>query len=258
MSVTIIAEVAGAHGGSLKKALEYVDRFARCGADVVKFQAHPYSGARPTFTIGQWEELAWDCEDYDVEFLVTPFSLQAVDVLDRLVKRWKVASGHVTDHALLRRLKETGKPVLLSTGMSPTNEVDAALAVLTPSSVTLLECLSLYPTPPERVRVVRPYLSYTTVKSRRPWGLSDHSRHMAPSLLAVRNGASVIEVHVMLESGATGAPDQAVSFSPEDFSRLVSEIRFVEQMGWPVGLGGKDLTDPLIVAAREKYLVVTE
>ena len=256
MSVEIIAEVGGSHGGSMEVAVCSIDAAAEQGADVVKFQCHPDGGGRPTFSDGQWETLKMRCDDKGVEFLVTPFTLDAVGRMNPLVKRWKIASGHTADRSLLHAVALTDKPVLLSTGMASEAEIAIGLECLVRDvDVTLMECVSLYPTPPKYTRV-RPDSMWPD------WGLSDHSRRIATSVLAVRQGASAIEVHVMSKYPVHPLvesivhPDWEVSFDLDgtqgfmQFEDLVDEIRFTEQMREPPA---KDDLLPMLTEVRAKY-----
>ena len=134
----IIAEVGLAHDGSLSQAHAYVDACAKAGVDTVKFQCHlgdPCTEWRTVplylqdvdrlaywkrtgFTFEQWVQLSYHCGLRNVEFLCSPFSVAAVELLDSQVERWKVPSGRIADMALLDAIGATGKPVLLSTGMA--------------------------------------------------------------------------------------------------------------------------------------------
>src|SRR5215208_477775 len=170
--VFVIAEAGMNHDGSLGNAIRIAEVAAECGADAVKFQLHdaeaettrdapspPYFEhesrwdyfRRTAFTDEQWTTLKQACDRAGIEFLCSAFSLQAVERLERLgVARYKIGSGEVTNLELVRRAAQTGKPVLLTSGMSSWTELDAAVASAG-DGVTVLQCTSEYPTPSERV-----------------------------------------------------------------------------------------------------------
>ena len=176
--VLIIAEVAQAHDGSLGTAHAYVDAVAKAGADVVKFQTHIAAAEstphepwrvrfsprdetryeywkRMEFTEKEWLGLRKHALKVGVDFLSSPFSVEALELLERVeVMGWKVASGEVRNLALLNRMAATGLPVFLSTGMSALAEIDEAVALLQErevAEITVMQCTSAYPTPPERL-----------------------------------------------------------------------------------------------------------
>lgn len=249
----VIAEVAQAHDGSLGMAHAYIDAVARAGADAVKFQTHIAAAEstpgepwrvrfspqdetrydywrRMEFTEAQWRGLKEHAEALGLLFLSSPFSVEAVELLDRIgVSVWKVASGEVAGGGVLERVSRTGQPVLLSTGMSTLAEIDAAVERLRAGGcpIAVLQCTSAYPCPPERVG-----LNVLDVFRERygcPVGLSDHSGTIYPSLAAATLGASVVEVHVTLSREAFG-PDVVASITTAELRQLVEGVRFIEAM----------------------------
>lgn len=251
--VLVIAEIAQAHDGSLGTAHAYVDAVAKAGADVVKFQTHIAAAEstpsepwrvrfgpreetryeywkRMEFTEAEWLGLRQHALKAGVDFLSSPFSLEALELLERVgVMGWKVASGEVRNLPMLNRMAATHLPILLSTGMSPLGEIDEAVALLRQRGVqelTVMQCTSAYPTPPEKVG-----LNLLPVLRERygcAVGLSDHSGTIWPSLAAVALGASVVEVHVTFSHDAFG-PDVASSVTVEELRRLVEGVRFLER-----------------------------
>jgi len=175
MSVMVIAEVGSVHDGSFGNAQRLIDVAAECGADVVKFQTHiasaetlrdapmpPYFTGearheyfeRTAFTLQQWETLKAYCESKGVEFLSSPFSVEAVDLLEKVgVKRYKIPSGEITNVPMIEVIARTGKPLLLSSGMSDWAQLDAAVNTILRhhNCLTVLQCTSEYPCPYERV-----------------------------------------------------------------------------------------------------------
>ena len=147
----IIAEIAQAHHGSIKLAHDYIDAMAKTGVDAIKFQTHiaeaessihePFRikfstqdktrfdyWKRMEFTLAQWKELKNHCNEVGLEFLSSPFSNAAVDLLEEVgVSRYKIGSGEVTNLLLLEKIAKTTKPVILSSGMSSFKELDNAV-----------------------------------------------------------------------------------------------------------------------------------
>ena len=251
--VLIIAEVAQAHDGSLGTAHAYVDAVAKAGADVVKFQTHIAAAEstphepwrvrfsprdetryeywkRMEFTEKEWLGLRKHALKVGVDFLSSPFSVEALELLERVeVMGWKVASGEVRNLALLNRMAATGLPVFLSTGMSALAEIDEAVALLQErevAEITVMQCTSAYPTPPERLGL--DLLPFFRERYGCSVGLSDHSGAIWPSLAAVTLGADVVEVHVTFSRYAFG-PDVPASVTMDELAQLVVGVRYLER-----------------------------
>ena len=249
----IIAEVAQAHDGSLGMAHAYIDAIATAGADAVKFQTHIATAEstpgepwrvkfseqdatrydywkRMEFTEAQWCGLKKHAEERDLQFLSSPFSIEAVELLARVgVAAWKVASGEVSNTPMFTRIGATGLPVLLSTGMSPMNEIDAAVEQIKVYKLplTVLQCTSAYPCPPEKIG-----LNLIPLFRERYGcnvGLSDHSGTIYAGLAAATVGIDVLEVHVTLSKEMFG-PDVPASLTTAELRQLVEGIRFIEKM----------------------------
>lgn len=247
----IIGEIAQAHDGSLGMAHAYIDAVANAGADAVKFQTHIAEAEsspqepwrvkfslqdetrfdywrRMEFTPQQWTALKMHAEDRGLVFLSSPFSMQATDLLDRLgMAAWKVASGEINNQAMLKRMAATCKPVLLSSGMSPMEELDQAVATVRSSNspLAVMQCTSSYPTPPEKIGLN--LLSEYRERYLCPVGLSDHSGGIYAGLAAVTLGASLLEVHVTMSREMFG-PDVIASVTTDELSQLVKGVRFIE------------------------------
>jgi N-acetylneuraminate synthase len=250
VTVRIIAEVGSVHDGSFGNAGKLVESAAACGADAVKFQTHiaaaeslaaapspGYFSAEPrmayfnrtAFTAAQWRELKALCGRCGVDFLSSPFSLEAVDLLEEVgVESYKIPSGEVTNLPLLERVTATGKPVLLSSGMSDWQELDAAVERLRGGGpLTVMQCSSAYPCPPERVGLN--VLAELRQRYVLPVGYSDHSRGLTAALAAVALGASVIEKHFAFSRLMYGS-DASNATEPDEFAELVAMIRELETM----------------------------
>lgn len=258
----IVGEVAQAHDGSLGTAHAFVDAIANAGADAVKFQTHiaraestvaepwrvKFSAQDATrydywrrmeFTEAQWHGLKRHAEDRGLFFLSSPFSTEALELLTRVgVAAWKVASGEISNVPLLERMAATGLPVLLSTGMSPLAEIDAAVEWFKARGLPLavLQCTSLYPTPPEKVGLN--LISFFQHRYGCPVGLSDHSGTIYPGLGAVALGVALVEVHVTLSREMFG-PDVPASITTGELKQLVEGVRFIERtLSSPVDKNG--------------------
>ncbi len=255
MSVFIIAEVGSVHDGSFGNAGRLIDAAAEAGADAVKFQTHipqaetvrdapspPYFKGEPRFEYFartgfaplQWGMLKERAEAAGLVFLSSPFSTEAVELLEELgVQRYKVPSGEVTNLPLLAAIAATGKPVLLSSGMSSWQEIDDAVATLRgahgPRSdddwLTVLQCTSEYPCPYERVGLN--VMKEMRQRYRCPVGLSDHTLTPFAAYAAVTLGATVIEKHFTFSRRMYGS-DAAHSLEPGEFAEMVRGIRAVE------------------------------
>jgi N-acetylneuraminate synthase len=247
----VIGEVAQAHDGSLGLAHAFVDAVAGAEADAVKFQTHIAAAEshpsepwrvrfspqdesryayweRMQFSEEQWAGLRAHANQRGLAFLSSPFSLEAVALLRRVgVAAWKIASGEVPNVELLQAVARAGGPVLLSSGMSPWAELDAAVALLRREGVgelAVLQCTSAYPVEPERLGLN--VIGEIRDRYGCAAGLSDHSGTIHPSLAAVALGARVVEVHVTLSRDMFG-PDVPASVTPGELRELVSGVRTI-------------------------------
>lgn len=246
----IIAEVGQAHDGSLGILHSFIDLAADCGASAVKFQTHiaeaESSDAEPfrtkfsyvdrtrfdywrrmEFTAEQWSGIKQHCDERKVEFMSTPFSCRAVALLETLgVQRYKVGSGDVSNLLLLERIARTGKPVILSSGMSSWQELDDSVAFLRQRSIqfALLQCTSRYPTAAHEIGLN--ILGEMIERYACRVGLSDHSGEIYPALAAVTLGATIIEAHLTFDKRMFG-PDSSASLTGSQFADLVRGIHFL-------------------------------
>lgn len=252
-SCTVIGEVAQAHDGSLGTAHAFIDAIADAGADAIKFQTHIASAEstpgepwrikfspqdetryeywqRMEFTEDQWHGLKQHADDRDLLFLSSPFSIEAVDLLTRVgVAAWKIASGEVSNYPMLERMADTELPMILSSGMSPLSELDAAVSFFKDKQLnyTILQCTTAYPCPPEKIGINM--IDVLRERYQCPVGLSDHSGTIYPGLAAAALGVSMLEVHIALSRDAFG-PDVPASITPAELRQLVDGIRFIEAM----------------------------
>ena len=249
--IFIIAEIAQAHEGSLGIAHSYIDVLAECGVDAIKFQTHIAEAEssefesfrvkfsfedetrfdywkRMEFTKEQWLGLKEHCDDKGIEFISSPFSCAAVDLLEEIgVKRFKIGSGEMTNFLMLSKIANTGKPIILSSGMSDYKELQQCIEFLMPfgNEVSLLQCTTAYPTKPEQwgLREISELKSRFNI----PVGYSDHSSDITAGIAAVSLGAEILEFHATFHKDMFG-PDAKASLSIDETKQLVQSVRALE------------------------------
>lgn len=248
----IIAEMSGNHNQSLDRAYAIIDAAVACGADAVKIQTYTpdtmtlnlntglfkiddekslwrgrnlYDLYREAHTPWDWHEPLFEyARKKGIFIFSTPFDETAVDFLEDLgVQAYKVASFENTDHPLLKKIAATGKPVIMSTGLTTIADLDESVRVLTENgckSLILLKCTSTYPASPEHTNLLTiPHLSslFDCLV-----GLSDHTMGIGAAIASVALGACVIEKHFTL-SRADGGVDSTFSIEPVELRNLVIE-----------------------------------
>jgi len=250
-NVFIIAEIAQAHDGSLGIAHSYIDALSKIGVNAIKFQTHiadaessiyePFRvnfsyedktrydyWKRIEFTIEQWAGLKTHCDRNEVEFISSPFSNCAVDLLEKIgVKRYKVGSGEVNNFLLLKKISETKKPIIVSSGLSTLDELDSAISFLKPlnKEISILQCTSSYPTNPGEwgLKIIPKLIDRYNLDV----GFSDHSGNIFPSIAAVAFGAKILEVHITFDKRMFG-PDSSASLTIDEMEQLVINVRKLE------------------------------
>lgn len=247
----IIAEVGQAHDGSLGIAHSYIDALAKTGVNAVKFQTHiahaessPYEDFRINFSYedktryeywkrmefskDQWLGLKRHCEDLGMEFISSPFSMEAVDLLNELnVKKFKIGSGEMQNLLMLKKIAMTGKPILLSTGMSSLDEIESTLSFLRPygNEIVLFQCTSEYPTTPNTWGLNN--IAIFNERFGLPLGFSDHSGDIFACLAATALGVQYVEFHVVFDKYMFG-PDSLSSLTIDQTKLLVSGINQIK------------------------------
>jgi N,N'-diacetyllegionaminate synthase len=269
-NVLIIAEVGSVHDGSFGNAGKLIDLAGELGAGCIKFQTHiaaaettrnapmpPYFKGEPRyeyfertgFRLEQWKMLKGRADERGLEFLSSPFSAEAVELLEDVgVTRYKIPSGEVTNIPMLEVVAETGKPVLLSSGMSDWREMDRAVETILKRHDRLIpmQCTSSYPTPNDRVGL------NVLLEMKERWGLpvgySDHTLDNHACFAAVALGAVVVEKHLTFSRAMYGS-DAPHSAEPLQFADLATGVRAIGEM-----LAAKVVKDDLTRYASMKEI----
>lgn len=249
--VYVIGEIGLNHNGDVEIAKKLMDVAAEAGAQAVKFQKrtpeiatpeHMKSMPRETpwgtmtyleyryrveFGKDEYSEIAAYAKEKGLDWFASPWDEPSVDFLEEMgVPAHKVASASVTDLGMLRRLRETGKPIILSTGMSTIEQIDKAVETLGTDRLHIMHATSTYPLPPEEANL----RTIHTLKERYgvPVGYSGHEPGLQISLAAVALGAVSVERHITLDRTMWGS-DHAASLEPKGFESLIRDIRIIEQ-----------------------------
>ena len=250
----VVAELSGNHNNDLSYTKDTILAMKEAGADAVKLQTYTadsltldvendefgprkeglWKGRKPydVFSEGalpyEWhEELFAYAKSIGLTCFSTPFDEEAVDLLETLDNPiYKVASFEIRHLPLIERIADTGKPVILSTGIATLSDIEKALSFFDKSNVTLLKCTSAYPTPYTEVNL-KAMQSLGAIFGV-DVGLSDHTLGTAVPVAAVALGARVIEKHFVLDQ-SLGGVDADFSMSPAEFKAMVDAVRIVEQ-----------------------------
>jgi N-acetylneuraminate synthase len=243
---TVIAEIGSVHDGSFGNACKLIELAAEVGSGVVKFQTHMaefetsksapspvHFNAEPryeyfqrtAFTSAQWMELRRLAEINDLNFMSSPFSIEAVDLLEGIgVSMFKVASGEVTNIPLLERLAQTGKLVFLSSGMSNWQELDNAVEILKSSPLVIMQCSSIYPCDSKNVGLNVMSEMKARYHDNLDIGFSDHTASIAAGVAAATLGARAIEKHLTFSNKMYGS-DAKFALEPVAFKLYVESIK---------------------------------
>ena len=250
--INVIAEVGSVHDGSFNNAIKLVALASKVGANIVKFQTHiPHSETlknapnpsyfsnetrfdyfnRTQFSIDQWKKIKSACDKHSIEFMSSPFSHDAVNMLEDIgVKRYKIASGEVTNIPLIDFIAQTNKPIILSSGMSNWNELDKAVETIrnyNNNDLTIMQCSSQYPCSYENVGLN--IIEEISKRYNCNIGFSDHTSTNYASFAAATLGVSLIEKHLTFSRDMYGS-DAQFSTEPKQFKDLVSGVKSIEIM----------------------------
>jgi N-acetylneuraminate synthase len=257
----VVAEIGINHNGSLDLAKQLIDAAVDCGCDAVKFQKRTievvYSREElerprespfgPTngdlkrgleFGVENYKAIDRYCREKNIQWFASCWDERSVDFIEQFRPPcYKIASASLTDDDLLRHTRKTGRPIILSTGMSDMKQIQHAVEVLGKENLCLLHCTSTYPSQPHE-------LNLRTIGVLRkqfdiPIGYSGHEVGLATSYAAAVLGACVIERHITLDRAMWGS-DQAASVEPHGIKRLVRDIR---ELDYAIGDGVKKIYD---------------
>lgn len=254
--IFIIAEAGDNHNGSLELAFQLVDKAAEAGADCVKFQTFvteeviskraekaeyqkESTGAEESqyemvkkleLTFDNFRQLQQYAKEKGLMFLSTPFDIPSVDFLESIdVPYFKIPSGEITNLPYLIRIAQTGRDIILSTGMAEMDEIETAVTILKKhgaGGISLLHCNTEYPTPMEDVNL-RAMLTLKEKFGVRV-GYSDHTKGIEVPIAAAALGAEIIEKHFTLDHNMEG-PDHKASLEPDELKAMVRGIRNIEK-----------------------------
>ena len=247
--VFVIAEVGINHNGSFKLAKKMIEEAKNAGADCIKFQTHiaekemintklkPGNLSKKSLweiikscelTEREEKEISNFCKKKKILFMSTPFSMEAVDRLEKIkVKGYKIGSGELTNLPLLYHIAKTNKPIILSTGMSTMNEISKAVKIFKKNKnpLALLQTSSTYPSKYNEIKLG--LIEKFQKKFLVPIGISDHSIGIYTALGAVAKGASIVEKHFTLDKKMPG-PDQNFSLNPNELSEIIRGCKAIK------------------------------
>jgi pseudaminic acid synthase len=262
----IIAELSANHNQDLNVALKLIEEAHKSGADAIKLQTYTpdtmtlnsnkdeflmkggtlwdgmilYDLYKKAYTPWEWTPILMKkANDLGMELFSSPFDITAVEYLEsHNCPAYKIASCEVTDHILLKRIAETGKPVIISSGGASLEDLESALNVLRSNgtkNIAMLKCTAAYPADPADANLK------TMINMKETFnvitGLSDHTLGPTVPIISVALGGKIIEKHFTL-SRESGSPDDAFSLTPEEFKEMVEYVRIAEKCNGCVKYGG--------------------
>jgi N-acetylneuraminate synthase len=275
--VYIIAEIGINHNGSMEIAKQMIDAAIRAGVDAVKFQKRTPEICTPPdqqkqmrdtpwgyityldyrhkveFGEAEYQEIDRYCKEKGVTWFASVWDEPSVDFIEKFAPpAYKIPSASLTDHDLLRRARKTGRPLILSTGMSTLDEIKAAVKVLGTENLVITHCTSTYPCEPDE-------LNLRMIQTLRkefgcPVGYSGHEVGLIPPVVAVAMRACLVERHLTLDRAMWGT-DQAASVEPAGFARLVMYVHVGEAS---LGDGIKCVYESELSSLKRLRRVVTE
>ncbi|MBL4942740.1 MAG: pseudaminic acid synthase [Colwellia sp.] len=278
----IIAELSANHNGSIEKALKSIEVAAQCGVDAIKIQSYTpdtmtidcdkedfqvkgglwdgyklydlYQWAQTPF---EWHKQLFDkAKDVGVTLFSTPFDETAVELLEELnTPAYKLASFEITDLPLIKRIAQTGKPLIISTGMANLEEITEAINTAKENGckeLVVLHCISAYPAPVEQTNLAT--IADISKRFNVISGLSDHTLGTVVSVTSIALGACLIEKHFILDRNDKG-PDSEFSLEPDDLARLVKETKAAHQAIGVAGYERKPIEEASMKFRRSLYFI---
>ncbi len=247
----IIAEVGINHNGDLGIAKKIIDAAVHACANAVKFQKRTPEVCTPLDQQDQMRETPWGyityldyrykvefneeqyreidryCRERKIDWMVSVWDEPSVDFMEKFeTPAYKVPSASLTDHNLLKYVRQTGKPLVISTGMSTLEQIHRGVDIVDADNLVIMHCTSTYPCEPEELNL-RMIETLRKEFPKTPIGYSGHEVGLVPSAIAISLGATSIERHITLDRAMWGS-DQAASVEPGGFERLVKYIRVTE------------------------------
>ncbi len=274
----IIAEVGINHNGDMSIAKKIIDAAVHAGADAVKFQKRTPHVATPPEQQKQMRETPWGyisyldyrhkvefseqqyheidryCKEKKIDWMVSVWDEPSVDFMEKFdTPAYKVPSASLTDHKLLKYVRKTGRPVIISSGMSTMEQIKRGVEVVGVDNLMIMHCTSTYPCEPEELNL-KMIETLRREFPNNPIGYSGHEVGLVPSAVAVALGASSVERHITLDRAMWGS-DQAASVEPSGFERLVKYIRVTEAS---LGDGVKKIYESEKASIKKLRRVVNE
>lgn len=257
-STFVIAEMSANHGGKIETALEIVRAAKRSGANAIKLQTYTadtitINSNKDEFLIPEsspWHSFKnlWNLYDYahtpwtwhqeifneakklDLEVFSSPFDLTAVDFLEELnVQAYKIASPEITNIPLIEKVAKTGKPVIISSGLSNFEDLNLALKTIRNqgnNDICILKCTTAYPCPPDEANLLT--IPDISKKFKVLSGISDHTLGSAAPIASVALGGHIVEKHIILNHNKDTA-DSFFSMNEDEFTKMVNNVRFIEK-----------------------------
>ncbi len=270
----VVAEIGINHNGDVEIAKKLIAAAKDAGVDAVKFQKRTPELCVPVEQQGQIRETPWGlityldyrykvefgeaeyreidryCQEIGMTWFTSVWDKPSVDFMEPFnTVAYKVPSASLTDHELLKHLRKTGRPIILSTGMSTMEQIRAAVGVLGLKDLVLTHATSTYPCDPTELNLM---MIHTLRKEFDvPIGYSGHEVGLIPSVVAVSLGACMVERHITLDRAMWGS-DQAASVEPGGFERLVKYIRVTEAS---LGDGVKKVYDSELSSMKKLRMV---
>ena len=276
--VYVIAEIGINHNGDLDIAKRMIDAAVHAGADAVKFQKRTPDVATPPDQKNQMRETPWGyityldyrhkvefheaqyreidryCREKKIDWMVSVWDEPSVDFMDQFeTPAYKIPSASLTDFNLIRKARATGKPLILSSGMSTMEQIKKGIEVAGDENLVLMHCTSTYPCEPEELNL-KMVGTLRNEFPNIPIGYSGHEVGLVPTAVAVAFGACMVERHLTLDRAMWGS-DQAASVEPSGFERLVKYIRVTEAS---LGDGVKKVYDSELGSMKKLRRVVNE
>lgn len=247
----LIAEIGINHNGDIGIAKQMIDAAVHAGVDAVKFQKRTPEISTPPEQQKQMRETPWGyityleyrykvefgeeqycevdryCKEWGIKWMASVWDEPSVDFMEKFdTPAYKIPSASLTDYGLIRRARETGKPLILSSGMSTMEQIRNGVEIAGEQNLVLMHCTSTYPCEPEELNLKM----IQTLRNEFPYlpiGYSGHEVGLVPSTIAVALGACMVERHLTLDRAMWGS-DQAASVEPGGFERLVKYLRVTE------------------------------